>query len=307
MDITITLIKSEFLTGLSLDGVTDSLDTTSKTLEDTLDITTLLHGDDSGLIFLIDPEKEGLGLVMEDTSALGPVTLHTSNSQVTVTRHEQEVVINQLLADSLIHTSQRVVGTSKVTGQLGESRRHELLNVNSLLLGDAGGKTETIDVTSNANTCGVDGNLGVDVTVDLGGVHVRGVLSISRDTMVLLDQRIEDNGEVLVGIPVTGIDTAMLVVKVDGASAGLGKGETAGLGLNILELVPFFLGDVLGHKRVGRLDSGELAGHSDDLLEDVTEVTSLVPRFKSLTCAASYPSSQPSKPIVTLLSCTSSP
>jgi len=263
VDITVTLIKSEFLARLGLDGVTDSLDTASKTLEDTLDITTLLHGDDSGLILLIDPQEEGLGIIVEDTSALGPVTLHTSYLQVAVTGHKQEVVINQLLADSLIHTSQRVVGTSKITGQLGKSRRHELLNVNSLLLGDAGGETESINVATDTDTCGVDGDLGVDVAVDLGGVHVRGVLSISGDAMVLLDQRIEDNGKVLVGVPVTSIDTTVLVVELDGASASLGKGETAGLGLNILELVPFFLGDVLGHKRVGRLDCGELAGHSD--------------------------------------------
>ena len=32
-----------------------------------------------GLVLLIDPQEEGLGLVVEDASALGPVTLHTSN------------------------------------------------------------------------------------------------------------------------------------------------------------------------------------------------------------------------------------
>merc|ERR1712179_693010 len=68
----------------SLHRVLNSFDSTSKTLKYTLDITSLLHGDDPSLIFLIDPEKEGLGSVVEDSTALGPVTLHTSNSKVRV-------------------------------------------------------------------------------------------------------------------------------------------------------------------------------------------------------------------------------
>jgi len=265
VDVSVAFIQSEVLAALGLDGLTDGLDTAGQALEDTLDITTLLHGDDSQLILFIDPQKEGLGIIVEDTSALGPVTLHTSDLQVAVTRHEEEVVIDQLLADSLIHASQRVVGTGEIARHLGESRVHHLLNVNSLLLGDSGGETEAINVATNTDTSGVDGDFGVDVSVDLGGVHVGGVLSVSGDAMVLLDQRIEDNGEVLVGVPVTSIDTAMLVVELNGASAGLGKGETTGLGLNSLEFVPFFLGDVLGHQGVGRLDSGELTRHNGPL------------------------------------------
>jgi hypothetical protein len=75
----------EVLARFSLDGFSDSLDTLGKTLKDTLDITALLHGNDTELIFLIDPDQEGLGGIVEDTTTLGPVTLHTSNGQVTVT------------------------------------------------------------------------------------------------------------------------------------------------------------------------------------------------------------------------------
>ena len=75
----------EVLARFSLDGFTDSCDTQGKTLENTLDITTLLHGDDTELILLIDPDQEGLGGIVEDTTALGPVTLHTGNLQVGVT------------------------------------------------------------------------------------------------------------------------------------------------------------------------------------------------------------------------------
>merc|ERR1712129_588372 len=84
VDVSVLLGESKFLAALSLDRVSNSLDSTGKTSKDTLDITSLLHGNDSGLIFLIDPEKEGLGSIVEDSTALWPVTLHTSNGNVTI-------------------------------------------------------------------------------------------------------------------------------------------------------------------------------------------------------------------------------
>ena len=116
-----------------------------ETLEDALDITALLHGDDPELILLVDPDQEGLGLVVEDAAALGPVALHASNLQVGVAGHEEEVVVNELLAGLLVHAGQRVVATSEVAGQLAEGILHESLNVNALLLGDAGGEAESLD------------------------------------------------------------------------------------------------------------------------------------------------------------------
>ena len=65
----------------------------------------------------------------------------------------------------------------------------------------------------------------------------------------------------LVQVSVAGVDAAVLVVELDGAGARLGDGESAGLGLNVLDLVPPLLGDVLGHQGVGRLDDGEFSRH----------------------------------------------
>jgi len=261
VDVSVLLRVGIVFARFSLDRFLNSLDTTGKTAENSLDITSLLHGDNSGLIFLVDPEKEGLGVIVEDSTTLGPVTLHTSNSQVTVSRDEEEMVINKLLTDSLVHASEWVVLASKISFQLGQSIGHHLLNVNSLLLGDSGGETESINITSNTDTGGVDGDSGFNVTLDLLGVHVGGVLGISGDAVVVLDDGIEDLGEVLVGVPVTSVDTAVLVVELDGTGAGLGDGEATGLGLDVLDLVPSLLGDVLGHERVGGLDDGEFSRH----------------------------------------------
>jgi len=249
--------EQEVLARFSLDGVTDSLDASGETLEDSLDITSLLHGDNTELILLVDPDQEGLVGVVEDTTALGPVTLHTSDLQVGVTRHEEEVVVDELLADGLIHTSQGVVVTSQISFQLGESVLHEGLNINTLLLGDAGGKTESLDGTADTDSAGVNWDIGFNVGGDFGGIHVRGVLEISTKTMVFADEGVENISEVNVRIFVTSIDTAMLVIEFNGASNSLGQGEARGLGDVITQFSPFFGGDVLGSQRVSRLDFGE--------------------------------------------------
>jgi len=251
----------EVLAALSLDRVLHSLDATCQPLEDTLDVAALLHGDDAELILLVDPDKEGLGIVVVDTAALGPVALHAGNSQVAITRHEEEVIVDQLLADLLVHAGERVVGAGEVTGHLGESLGDNLLNTDALLLGDSGGETESINGTTDANTGGVDGDIGVDVSLNLLNIHVRGVLGIGGDSMVLLDDSIKDIGEILVGIPVTGVDAAVLVVELNSAGNGLGEGEAGGLGGDVLHFIPSLLGDVLGHQGVGGLDGREFSRH----------------------------------------------
>jgi len=198
VDVSVLLRESIVLARLGLDGISDSLDSTGKTSEDSLDVSSLLHGDDTGLILLIDPHKEGLGVIVEDSTALGPVTLHTSNSQVSVSTDEEEVVINELLSDSLIHTSEWVVLASKISIESLKGRGHHLLNVNSLLLGDSGGETESINITSNTDTSRVDWHSGLNVANNFLWVHVRGVLGISGDSVVVLDDGIEDLGEILV-------------------------------------------------------------------------------------------------------------
>ena len=46
------------------------------------------------------------------------------------------------------------------------------------------------------------------------------MLSIRADSMILADERIKDSSEVLVGIPISSIDSAMLVVEFDCAGNG---------------------------------------------------------------------------------------
>jgi len=249
--------EQEVLARFSLDGVTDGLDAPGETLEDTLDVTSLLHGNDTELILLVDPDQESLVSVVEDTTALGPVTLHTGYLQVGVTRHEEEMVIDELLADLLIHTGQGVVGTGQVTFHFGECVLHQSLNIDTLLLGDTGGKTESLDAAANTDPAGVNRYISLNVASDLGGVHVGGVLEVGSKTMVLADEGVEDLSEVNIGVLITSIDTAMLVVELNCAGNSLGQGELRGLGNNFVELVPFVFSHVLGNQGVLGLDFGE--------------------------------------------------
>ena len=85
--------------------------------------------------------------------------------------------------------------------------------------------TEPVDTAANPDPGGVHRGGGVDGSLDLGGIHIAGVLAVGRDTVVLLDQRVKHVSEHLVGVPVPGVDTAVLVIKLHGAGDGLAEGE----------------------------------------------------------------------------------
>ena len=101
------------------------------------------------------------------------------------------MVVDQLLADLLVHASQGVVGAGEVTGQLGEGALHQALNSEPLVLGDAGGQSEPVNAPSNSDTGGMYGGRSINVPLDLGNIHVAGVLAVSGDAMVVLDDGVE--------------------------------------------------------------------------------------------------------------------
>ena len=85
-DVTQVVVVSE--TSLSLDDGGGS----GETLEDSANVGTLLHGDDTELILFIDPDEEGLGVVVEDTSARWPVTVESAGIEETVTLPKNKII-----------------------------------------------------------------------------------------------------------------------------------------------------------------------------------------------------------------------
>lgn len=55
-----------------------------KSIENSMDVGTLLHGDNTELIFFVHPDEESLFFVVENTSAVGPVAIEASNFEETV-------------------------------------------------------------------------------------------------------------------------------------------------------------------------------------------------------------------------------
>ena len=73
----------------------------------------------------------------------------------------------------------------------------------------------------------------------------------------------------LIGVPVAGVDAAVLVVELHGAGDRLGEGELGGGGDGAGELLPQRLRHVLRHQRVLGLDLGEGVRHSaSEIIED---------------------------------------
>lgn len=77
------------------DNFLDLLAGSGETREHCTEIRTLLHGDDSELVFLVDPNEERLLVVVENATTLRPVPVETRSLQETISLLEKEVVFNK--------------------------------------------------------------------------------------------------------------------------------------------------------------------------------------------------------------------
>ena len=68
----------------------------SESTENSSNVSSLLHWNDSELILLVDPDQECLFLVVENTSASWPVSVETTGLQESIPFLEEEVIGNQL-------------------------------------------------------------------------------------------------------------------------------------------------------------------------------------------------------------------
>ena len=86
------LVVHEVVTFL-LEDLLDTLGGGGESLEDLDDGSALLHGDDSHLILLVDPDEEVLGIVVEDTSGVGPVSAATGRKKKSGVGFLEEVAV----------------------------------------------------------------------------------------------------------------------------------------------------------------------------------------------------------------------
>ena len=124
-----------------------------ESLEDLTDVGTLLHGDDTKLVLLIHPDEEGLSIVVEDTTRLGPVVLETARFKILVTTLEKEVIGDELVTLTIGHGSEGVVLALELSSEGVEGRDDLGLDLTTLLSSDACAQGVVSEVTGNSDSC----------------------------------------------------------------------------------------------------------------------------------------------------------
>ena len=97
------------------------------------EISSHLHGDDTKMIFFIDPDEEGFGIVVEDTTPGRPEATSVRSLEETIAFLKEEMIVNQFLLNLFAHARQWVEGTLEFVFKSRESAGYFLLHF--LILG----------------------------------------------------------------------------------------------------------------------------------------------------------------------------
>lgn len=161
-----------------------------KSSENSTDISTLLHGDDSQLIFLINPNKEGLLGVVEDSTSFWPVAVEVTGLKESISLLEKEVIFNQLSSLSISQRAKRVESASKFSIKFAAGFHNLCLNFIPLLFCDGRAQRIVFKVTTNSNTSRHDHSsifCREWWALELSVVHITRVNGTLSMTMVLFD------------------------------------------------------------------------------------------------------------------------
>jgi hypothetical protein len=86
-------------------GGLEMSDGSAESIENFKNSGTILHGNNSELIFFIDPDEESLGFVMEDTSTGWPVSVEIASSKESISlsifKKKVRIILLILLINSI--------------------------------------------------------------------------------------------------------------------------------------------------------------------------------------------------------------
>jgi len=203
-DVTKMLIIGELCLLLDLVG------SIGESLEDSLDVGSLLHRNNSKLILLIDPDKESLVVIVEDTSSFWPISLKSSRLEIFITTLEEEMISDELFLFGFSHGLEGVVFTFELSFECGKSGGNQLLDLLSLLSCNGGSEWVGSKISCNSDSCGVDHLILILWewwAVKLIIVHGRDVLVSGFVSMIRLDDLVHEWGEGIVGVMGACINT----------------------------------------------------------------------------------------------------
>ena len=228
-------------------------------------VRSLLHRDDSELILLINPHKECLSIVMEDSSVLWPLSLETARLEVLVTTLEKEMIGNELLLLTICHGLKRVIFTLKLTSELIKSGNDELLDLSSLGWSDAGSERIGSKVSCNSDSSRVDHLVLIwweCWAFKMGMIHIRDVLVSWLVTVISLNDLVHEWSEGIVGVMRASIDTDTRFSPLATGHDRLSESETEFIS-SILAFFPNVWGETFGEE--GLAASWEI-WHAYDIL-----------------------------------------
>jgi len=203
-DVTKMRVVSEFNDRFNMGGGS------AESLEDSCDVSSWLHRNNSELILLIDPDKESLGVVVENTSAGWPVSVKTARFEEFVTFLEEEMIGNELVLILLAHTLKRIELSFEVTFEGLASLNNFGHDIKSLCLANTWTEWVPFKVSSDSDSRGVDhgallfGEVSVLKTLSRHFGHVLGTWSV---LMIVLNDLVEKLIELGVGIVGASIHT----------------------------------------------------------------------------------------------------
>lgn len=89
------------------------------------------------MIFLVDPDQEGLVVVVKDATSSGPETTSIRRLEETIALFEEEVIVDQLLLHFLAHASERIKSALQFAAETRQRARYFLFHLLILGLGQA--------------------------------------------------------------------------------------------------------------------------------------------------------------------------
>lgn len=167
------------------------------------DVGSLLHRDDSELVFFIYPDKEGLVDVVEDASVLRPFAVEAAGVKEAVSFLEQEMVSDQLVSLVFGHGRKWVVGALQLSIESLDGLQDLAFDIASLLVTASRSERETVEVPSNSDPSANNhfrlvlweiGSIELNGRV-FGLVDIRGFVAV-----VLFDDRVEQVLEFIIRI-----------------------------------------------------------------------------------------------------------
>ena len=166
-----------------------------ETVKDCLQISSILHRDDSQLVFFVYPHEEGFVFVVEDTSSVRPVSIETYSFKESISLLEQKMILNQLFSLLLSQFVKRIICSSQVPLEAFQCLDDIFLDLNPLLIGYPGSKREPIQVPPHADPRTLDHSCILPCKrwcVELSSVHIGDVLVCLFMFVVVFDDKIEE-------------------------------------------------------------------------------------------------------------------